>query len=271
MDVTPLSWSTPAGAVMRGSLYHPAGDGLACAAGTDLVVLHHGFASTRTEALGLFMGLARELCARGFTVASFDRVAHGESDGEFDRITIETEVEDAVGAITWLADHPTLRPRSVSLLGMSMGAVVAGVAAARLRTPVASMVFWSPAAVFADELRGGSIQGRPFGDLATTGYVDFLGLRLSAAYVDAAARFDPYAQARGYEGPVLVMHGADDAIVPSSYALAYGDVYGDRAEITVVDGADHGWSSVGAREVLYDRTLAFLVRHTAPVAARPGA
>jgi hypothetical protein len=247
---------------MRGSLYRADDDaGRAGAGRDDLVVLHHGFASTRTEGLGLFVGLARALCARGFAIASFDRRAHGESDGDFADITIDTEIEDAVGSVEWLSTHPAIEARAVHLVGMSMGAVIASVAAARARTPVASLVLWSPAAVFADEFRGGTVQGRPLADLERDGYVDFLGLRLSRAYVEAAIRFDPYGAARGFSGPVRVLHGADDAIVPTSYALRYGDLYGDRADVTVVADADHGWASVRSRAVLYEETVRFLDLH----------
>lgn len=247
---------------MRGSLYQ-AGDGagVAGAARDDLVVLHHGFASFRTEGLGLFVGLARALCARGFAIASFDRRAHGESDGDFTDITIDTEIEDAVGSLEWLSAHSAIGARAVHLVGMSMGAVIASVAATRTRAPVTSLVLWSPAAVFADEFRRGTVQGRSFSDLERDGYVDFMGLRLSQAYVEAAIRFDPYRAARGFSGPVRVLHGADDVIVPTSYALRYGDLYGARAEVTVVQDADHGWASVRSRAVLYEETVRFLDLH----------
>lgn len=264
MRVTPLHRTTPTGAVIRGSLYQADDDtGGAQARGGDLVVLHHGFGSTRTEALGLFMGLTRRLCARGYAVASFDRPGHGESDGEFEDITIDSEIEAAASSVDWLCEQPGIDARAVHLLGMSMGGVVAAVAASRTHTPVSSLVLWSPAAVFADEFRAGTVQGRPFAGLEQAGFVDFLGLKLSPAYVAAAVRFDPYAAASGYAGPVRVLHGADDAIVPPSYALRYAEVYGDRAEVTVVAGADHGWASVQARATVYDQTLQFLDRHRA--------
>lgn len=267
MRVTPLHRPTPTGGVVRGSLYQADGAADRTADG-DLVVLHHGFGSTRTEALGLFTGLWRLLCASGYTVASFDRPGHGESDGEFEDITIDSEIEAAAETIDWLCGQPGLGGRAVHLLGMSMGGVVASVAASRTRTPVSSLVLWSPAAVFVDEFRAGTVQGRPFDGLEETGFVDFLGLKISAAYVEAAVRFDPYAAAAAYTGPVRVLHGADDVIVPASYARRYADVLGERVEVTVVAGADHGWASVDARATLYGETLRFLDRHR-PEGASP--
>lgn len=261
MRVTPLQWPTSDGPVMRGSLYRAdAGTGDA-GARDDLVVLHHGFASTRTEGLGLFIGLVRALSARGFAIASFDRRAHGESDGDFADITIDTEIQDAVGSLEWLSVHPAIAARAVHLVGMSMGAVVASAAAARTHAPVASLVLWSPAAVFADEFRSGTVLGNPLDNLERDGHVDFMGLRLSPAYAEAAIRFDPYGAARGFSGPVRVLHGTDDEIVPTSYALRYGDLYGERAEVTVVQEADHGWASVRSRAVLYEETVRFLDLH----------
>lgn len=244
------------GVVVRGSLHQPA-EG---AAG-DLVVLNHGFGSNRMEGLGLFVALSRQLCAQGFQVVAFDRPGQGESDGEFVDVTIDREIAHVRALLEWVSARSPITFSALHLVGMSMGSVVAAAAAAHSPVPVASLTLWSPAAVFADELRGGTVQGLPFGDLETTGYVDFLGLAMSKAYIDAAVRFDPYAAAAGYEGPVRILHGSADPIVPTVYAQRYAELYGDRAQLTVVEGADHGWTSVPRRATVIGQTVQFLLAH----------
>lgn len=264
MKTTYLQPTVGAG-VVRGSLHQPD-----AGVGGDLVVLNHGFASNRIEGLGLFVALARELCGRGFQVASFDRPGQGESDGEFMDVTVDREIAHVSDLLEWMSGEAPIAFPALHLVGMSMGSVVAAAAAAQASVPVASLTLWSPAAVFADELRGGTVQGLPFGDLATKGYVDFLGLPMSQAYIDAAVSFDPYAAADGYRGPVRILHGAADPIVPAVYAERYADVYGDMAELTVVEGADHGWSSVPFRATVIGETARFLVAHAVgPGVGRP--
>jgi hypothetical protein len=248
--------------VVRGSLYQPDG-----AVGGDLVVLNHGFGSNRIEGLGLFVALARQLCAQGLQVVAFDRPGHGESDGAFSEVTVDREIEHVLAVLDWLSGPAGIDAPAIHLVGMSMGSVLAAAAAASSPVPVASLTLWSPAAVFADELRGGTVQGLPFGDLQTRGYVDFLGLQMSVAYVEAAVRFDPYAAAAGYRGPVRILHGAADPIVPTSYARRYADLYGSAAELTVVDGADHGWSTVPLRAQVIAETGRFLTAHAVGLGA----
>lgn len=254
MNLTPLAFEVGPH-VLRGSLYLP--DGIAGPRPT--AVLHHGFGGSRTEA-GSFVDLARALNARGVAVVAMDRAGQGESDGDFADISVERDVHDSIELLDRIAALDVVDAHDLHLVGLSMGAVVASLVAAQRPQAVRSLTFWSVAAVFVDEITAGRLQGQPTDVVERVGWFDFYGRRIGPALFAEAPGFDVYGRARGYAGPVRVLHGDAD-FVPVRYAEAYGDVYGDAMELTVVPGADHGWSTVPTRDLVIRETVEMVCRH----------
>jgi hypothetical protein len=58
------------------------------------VALYHGFTGSRTEARFLFVSFSRLLARHGIASARFDFLDSGESDGEFQDMTLSGEIED---------------------------------------------------------------------------------------------------------------------------------------------------------------------------------
>ncbi|OUE20479.1 Alpha/beta hydrolase family protein [Clavibacter michiganensis] len=247
------------GLTLRGSQHLAEGEGP-----RPTAVLLHGFGGSRVETTGVFVALARRLAAAGIGVVAYDRAGHGESDGEFLDTTVTGDVDDAREVLAAVRALPEVDAGDVHLVGMSLGAVVASVVAAEEGPGIRSLAMWSTAAVFVDDIRAGTIQGRSLASLDADGWFDFAGMRMGPAMRDDALGFDPYARAAGYRGPALLLHGTDD-FVPVDYARRYlePDALGDRAELVVVDGADHGWAQLPQRDEVIARTVAFVRTHAA--------
>jgi len=258
------------GLVLRGSQH------LADAPGPrPTAVLMHGFGGSRVETTGVFVALARRLAEAGIGVVAYDRAGHGESDGEFLDTTVTGDVADARRVLDAVRALPEADPDDVHLVGMSLGAVVASVVAAEETAAgarIRSLAMWSTAAVFVDDIRAGTLQGRSLASLDDDGWFDFAGMRMGPAMRDDALGFDPYARAAGYDGPALLLHGTED-FVPVSYARRYlaPDALGDRAELVVVDGADHGWAQLPQRDEAIARTVAHVAAHAGGAADADGA
>ena len=254
--VEPMA-TTIDGITFRGIAYVPAG-----AAGTPspTAVLYHGFSGNRVEAARSFVQLARALASIGIAVVAFDRLGHGESDGDFFDTTVSGDIVHSLELLAGIAGRDFVDAGNLHLLGLSMGAVVASVVASETDLTVRSLTLWSVAAVFVDEIRSGVLQGRSTEEIGERGYFDFRGLRLGPAFIEDAKTFDVYGRARGFSGPVRVLHGDLD-FIPHSYAEAYRDVYGDAMEYTLVAGADHTWETVPARDLVIAETVAFISKH----------
>jgi len=251
---------------LRGTHYLPDAAASAAPEPRATVVLLHGFGGSRVETTGVFVALARALVAAGFGVLAFDRAGHGESDGEFFDTTASGDIADTAAVLAALRESPAVDAANLHLVGMSLGSVIAATVAAEAErgAGIRSLTMWSTAAVFVDDIRSGQIQGRSLAALdGPDGFFDFLGMRMGPAMRDDALTFDPYARAAGYGGPVLLLHGTAD-FVPVSYAERYAeaDVFGARADVVVVEGADHGWAEIPQRDELIARTVSFIQTHS---------
>ncbi len=222
--------------------------------GRPAALLVHGFGSSDTGGQQLFVQTARHLVGHGAAVRSYSRTGHGTSDGDFADVTIGDEVEQVVAMVRALADDAH---GPVHVVAHSLGAVESALAAARVPDLVATLTLWSPAGVVVDDIASkDEIQGRPLAPARAQGYFDFGGMALGMPFVDeVTAGLDVYAGIERYTGPADVVHGTDDQIVPLAYGQRYAEIM-PGATFTAVEGADHGWSAVPLRRLLFDRLVA---------------
>lgn len=247
------------GLVLRGSAHLPDGD----EGPFPTAVMHHGFAANRMETSIGFVEVARALNAAGIAAVAFDRAGQGESDGSFRDNTVSGDVEDSKTLLRALADCDFVDDGNLHLVGASLGAVIASVVAAETDLSVRSLTMVSAAAVFVDDIRRGTIQGRPFGEIPPDGFFDFNGARLGPRFFADARQFDVFGRARAFRGAVRIVHGMADPIAPASYVDRYLLLYGDRAEAALVPEADHFWMRVDHRDVLRTQITEFIQAHAA--------
>src|SRR5438105_15059334 len=83
----------------------------------------HGFGSNKTSSNT--MQPTKVLNELGYVVLRFDMRGCGESEGEFGRVICLEQVEDTRNALTFLAQHPSVDPSRIGLIGSSFGGAVA--------------------------------------------------------------------------------------------------------------------------------------------------
>ncbi|WP_431917925.1 alpha/beta hydrolase family protein [Nonomuraea jabiensis] len=250
------------GLTLRSSVHTP--DDQATAR-RPVVVFVHGFSNNRMENRS-FVLMARLLESIGIASVRFDLSGHGESDGDFFDVTITNEIAETRSVVQAVRTFDFADPERIALVGMSMGGVVAGIVAAE-EPGIRAACLWSPAAVAPFEVGSGYLKGRDIAaEISEKGYFDADSHRMSPALVDDIAGLDVYGRSCGYAGPVRIIHGDKDDIAPVAYARRYLDHYDGNAELEVVPGADHGWSTVPHRTRLHQSTLQFLGEHLEPSA-----
>lgn len=208
------------------------------------IVVAHGFAMTRLE----LIELARGLQARGYAMLLFDFRAHGASDGR--RSTIGArEAEDVVAGVRFLRGRPELRHCAIGVLGVSMGAVAALLAAAR--EPAIAAVVADSAFTTLHEIAAGGLRllyhlpPFPFVPLIVRFGEALTGHRITANRpVDAVAAIAPR--------PLLIVHGAQDRLIPLANAHALYAAAGAPKELWVVPDMGH----VAAHHQVADEYLA---------------
>lgn len=106
------------------------------------VLVCAGFAGNKCGKYRMLVSLGKELAKRGIAVLRFDYRGAGDSEGEFNHMTFESKVSDALASLRFLVNDPQIEASRIGILGRSLGGAVAVVAAARSGS-IKSMAFWA--------------------------------------------------------------------------------------------------------------------------------
>lgn len=216
--------------------------------GFPSVVMLHGLGGDRSEYGRLFTLASRFFAAGGLASLRFDFRGNGDSDGDHAEVTITREVEDTFAAADYLRGLPEIDPERVSLLGYSLGGMVAALAAQHVKPH--RLALWAP--TLPPEL----LKLLPGGHLPAT-VMELKGMGVGRNMLLELPRLDPLA-ALQHTGPVThVFQGEKDELSPRASGQAYAAAAG--ALYSAVPRVGHHFEHVGAREVLYDATLRFLL------------
>jgi uncharacterized protein len=196
------------------------------------VLVSNGNAGNRSHRVPL----AEALRDRGWAVLLYDYRGYGGNPG---RPSEEGLAKDARAAVSWLADRADVDPERIVYFGESLGAgVAAGLAAER---PPAALVLRSP-----------------FTSLVDLGKVHYPFLPVGLLLRD---RYPVVEHVRSYDGPVLVIWGESDTIVPPEQSAAVAEA-APRSRPVVIAGADHNDLALLDGEEFVEAVAGFLAEHT---------
>lgn len=233
-----LSFEKSDGKVIRGKLYYPQDKDR-----FPLVIFSHGFGSSYAE----LEHHAVEFTDAGIGCLFFDFCGGGyasTSDGEFEDMTVLTEKEDLLTVLDEAKKIPEAADGQIFLAGESQGGFVSAMVAKEAGQEIMGLILWYPAFVIPDDSRKRMKAG---GHAAEFVFERHLG----ADYNKVAAEIDIDDVIRGYTGPVLILHGDRDDVVPLSYSKHAEELYRD-AKLIVINGAGHGFDGDDSKQAGYE-------------------
>ena len=204
-----------------------------------MVILMHGIFSSKN--IVPIPALAKALAKEGIASICFDFGGHWKSEGKMEHMTVGKEIEDALAMWEYAKSLPYVS--KIGLLGHSQGGVVAsmtaGILASRGESP-AALVLVAPGSVVQDACRNGKFFGAKFNPADPPEYVKCFGImKLGREYILTTQELDIYGTAKAYIGPVRLIHGSKDTIVPMSCSEKFVETYTQNAELIVVEGENH--------------------------------
>ena len=204
-----------------------------------MVILMHGIFSSKDYAP--MPQIAKGLAKAGIASIRFDFDGHGRSEGRKQDMTIEKELSDARAVWDYVQKLPYVG--EVGLLGHSQGGVIASMTAGRLtvggKAP-AAVVLIAPGSVIKEACQGGRFFNAQFDPKDPPECIRCWGIyKLGREYLVTTQQLDIYGTAATYRGPVLLLHGDRDGIVPMWCSERYLQAYGDNATLQVVEGENH--------------------------------
>ena len=199
------------------------------------LVVMHGWGGNA----GMMLPLAAPLHKRGYALLLVDARCHGQSDDD-SFASLPRFAEDIDAALAWLAGQPEVDAARLGVIGHSVGAGAALLAASRrrdLRAVVSLAAFAHPAGMMRRWLASKRIPHWPFG-----AYI--------LAYVQRVIgfRFDDIAPCHTIARvtcPVLLVHGLEDDTVPVDEARQiHAARSSDAVELLLVPGSHDDYGDV---------------------------
>jgi hypothetical protein len=190
----------------------------------------------------------------------FDFRGSGDSAGDFEDLTIRSEIADTVEAVRFLGRHKRINPRQLALVGLSMGGAVAAHVAGRADSRFKSLVLWAPVAEGAGILDDLSTP-EAVASLAQTGITDYDGNLVGVSFIRQFADMRPLREIVKSACPVLIVHGSKDTTVPAQHSELYERVLRSPARMVkkvIIAGADHAFNKHIWEERLLGETVDWL-------------
>lgn len=220
------------------------------------VILFHGFTANRQEAHRMFLKLSRALEKQGIASFRFDFAGSGESDGDFSDMSVSSELRDAEAVLSYVQSLDVVNRNRIAVCGISLGGLIASLLAAERPQDIERLMLIAPAGNF-KQIALSMIE-------ATGGYnprsvFDYGGNPIGPTFAEEILALDPYAKAAGYEGPVLLVHGTEDARVPISVSEHYvAHVYPANGRLERIEGANHTFDGLHWEQSLFEHLLSFM-------------
>ena len=216
------------------------------------IVFVHGIGGTRSSDSAL--PIARGLVRSGFSILLFDLRAHGSSGGS--RVSAGYfERQDVRGAVDYLLSRAD-RPRAIGLMGFSMGAGIAILAAAE-EPRLDALVADSPFADVSDLIAHEVARKTPFPESIAPVFIPGAGLLADILYSIDLGSLRPERAVQSLPYPVLVVHGTADERIPADHGARVFDAAPAGSDLWLVAGAGHVDSFTAAPEEYHRRVVAY--------------
>ena len=216
-----------------------------------LIILSHGFGGNHT----FNQDYADYFVSRGFATYNLDFCGGGmgsKSSGTMMDMSVLTEAADLDAVIDTFREDP--RFSCILLWGSSQGGFVSAYVSAQRPDDITAVVLEFPAIVLQDDSEE---RRREDGSFPET--INIMGIKLSGKYDEDATSFDLYDLLPRYTGPVLILHGDKDPVVPLRYSERAAETYAD-AQLIVYPGQGHGFNGK-SREDAKEAETAFFLEH----------
>lgn len=223
------------GKSIRGRLYMPAEYDACC----PLVIFAHGFGSCFAE----LEHYGPVFADAGIACLLFDFCGGsliGSSDGSMEEMSALTEISDMETVLKAAKEIPKIDPDAVFLMGESLGGAVAAYVGAKSKISVKGLILWYPALMIGDSCRKRSQMTGP------EKYDFYQGLMVSDKFIDEGLNLDIYQTLSEYKGPVQIIHGDYDEVVPISSSVSAVKQCKD-ADLLIIPGAVHGFEGEECR------------------------
>lgn len=199
-----------------------------------IAIISHGFNGTHHFGRDYF----KTLNDLGYAVFSFDfpcGSVNSKSDNNTMNMSVSDEKESLKAIVNYFLKQKDIDKRHIILIGESQGGLVSSLAASELKKKISNLILIYPALCIPDNWNSRYPHEKDIPDVS-----EIWGVKLGKKFMLDIRNMNPYATIGKYKGPVLIIHGTDDKVVPLDYSRRAQNTY-NNATLKIIDKAGHGF------------------------------
>ena len=202
-------------------------------------ILFHGFSGDLGyESWSPYQMLTERLTDAGLAVVRFDFNGHGKSDGDFSKMDVLNELEDAIAIFSYVRTLDFVT--DIYVVGHSQGGVVAGMLAGCYPDVLKRLVLLAPAASLKTDAQKGECMGTVYDTEHIPDTILVGGDRQVGGHYFRIAKWLPIYEVTGlYSGPALIVCGGKDVVVNEAAVRRYDEVLANSS-LKLYPELDHG-------------------------------
>jgi len=213
------------------------------------IVICHGFAGTKSQRK--FVELARYFAKRKIAVFRFDFSGCGDSEGDFEKMTIGGQAQDLKKAFEAFAKLKRIDKDRVGILGYSLGALISVLFETKYKQAKA-LILTAPVLNQKDLIKRWYSQYQ-IRKWKREKYLDKERFRIGVQYLKETEDYTK--KASEIKIPTLILQGSRDKDVPLKYTKEFFKEVSGKKELKLVRGADHNFESCFAKKELIKNSL----------------
>lgn len=235
------------------------------------VVVCPGFAGNKSGKYRVFVEIAQELARQGVAVLRFDYRGAGDSEGEFNEITIDSQVSDAIACLNLLRKDSRIDSSRLGLLGRSLGGMITVLSANEFQQ-IKSIALWAP--VFSSDPWKKMWETLSFASLETMkkGVMPHLPPNIptipSVQFLKQFFQIDLQKELQKIRHiPLLHIHGKADEFVKFEHAQAYEHACKENGitRFIALQNSNHDFSNDEERKVAIEETCRWFMQTLNPL------
>ncbi|MBR5953728.1 MAG: alpha/beta fold hydrolase, partial [Pseudobutyrivibrio sp.] len=199
-----------------------------------LCILIHGFTGHMEE--DHIVAVQKAINKAGVAVLRAEMYGHGKSDGQFENHTLYKWVTNALAVVDYAKTLDFVT--DLYLCGHSQGGLLTMLIGGMCNTAFKAIIPLSPAWMIPEICREGTVLGQTFDVNNIPETVSSGDWNLSGNYIRVAQTIHVEDEIARYNGPVLIVHGEADDVVPFYYGEKAAKLY-KNAKLVPIKDDDH--------------------------------
>lgn len=227
--------------------------------GKPIIIMCHGFSTSKDSRT--YVRLEQILNAKEISTFRFDFYAHGESEGNFEKITTSEAVDDVRNAIKFLKKSGF---EKIGLMGSSFGGL-ASILAASQSDDLYLLALKSPLSDYTSMAHTRRSEQEII-DWKNKGYIELDSpneerRQLNYSFYEDAEKLDAYRAASQIKIPALIVHGEKDETVPLEQSIKTARLI-ENCRLDIIEGCDHIYSQPEHFEKLLELVSRFIFENS---------